>query len=92
MKVNFYANLRDIVGKKTIEVELNPCATARDLVEVVVTDIPALRAELLDANNEFHSYMKLFINGRDTVYLENKMDTLIQLDDKVDIFPPVGGG
>ena len=92
MKVSFYANLRDIVGQKTIEVDINLPASARDLVEAVVTDFPALRAELLDVNNEFHSYMKFFINGRDTVYLENKMNTLIQPDDKVDIFPPVGGG
>ncbi|PIV27212.1 MAG: MoaD/ThiS family protein [Anaerolineae bacterium CG03_land_8_20_14_0_80_58_20] len=92
MKVNFYATLRAVVGKKTIEVDLKPQATARDLVEVVVTDYPSMRTELLDANNEFQSHMKFFINGREAVYLENKMNTVIQPDDKVDIFPPVGGG
>ena len=92
MKVNFYATLRAIVGQKTIEVDLRPQATARDLVEVVVIDYPPMRAELLDANNEFQSHMKFFINGREASYLEDKMNTIIQPDDKVDIFPPVGGG
>jgi molybdopterin synthase sulfur carrier subunit len=92
MKVNFYATLRAIVGKKTIEVDLKPQTTARDLVEVVVTDYPPMRAELLDANNKFQSHMKFFINGREAVYLQDKMNTIIQPDDKVDIFPPVGGG
>jgi len=92
MKVNFYATLRAIVGQKTVEVDLKSRATALDLVQVVVTDYPALRVELLDANNNFQSHMKFFINGREAIYLENKMNTVIQPDDQVDIFPPVGGG
>ena len=92
MKVNFYATLRAIAGRKTIEVDLKPHATARDLVEVIVHNYPPMRAELLDANNEFQSHMKFFINGREAVYLVDKMNTVIHPDDKVDIFPPVGGG
>ena len=48
--------------------------------------------ELLDANENFLPHMKFFINGREAVYLPDKFDTIIQPDDKVDIFPPVGGG
>lgn len=92
MKVNFYATLRSIVGQKTIEVDVAPGCTARELVEAVVNAYPSLRIELLDENNEFHRHQKFFINGREVVYLEKKMDTPIHQDDKVDIFPPVGGG
>jgi len=92
MKVNFYATLRSIVGQKTVEVDMLPQATARDLVDLIIQDYPALRKELLDEKNEFSRFMKFFINGRDAVYLADKMNTIIQPDDKVDIFPPVGGG
>ena len=92
MKVNFYATLRSIVGKKTVEVEPGPRATARDLVDLMIRDYPGLRAELIDDKNEFNHRMKLFINGREAVYLADQMNTVIQPDDKVDIFPPVGGG
>ena len=92
MKVSFYANLRDIVGQKTIEAEIELPARARDLLEVIVTKHPALRSELLDADNQLQYFMKFFINGRDCVYLEKGMDTLIRPGDRVDIFPPVGGG
>ena len=92
MKVNFYATLRSIVGRKTVEVDLEPRATARDLVEVIIQDYPDLRPQLIDDKNEFSRHMKFFINGREAVYLEDKMNTIIQPNDKVDIFPPVGGG
>jgi molybdopterin synthase sulfur carrier subunit len=92
MKVNFYATLRAIVGQKTVEVELPPNTTALQLVEEVSNCFPALRAELLDAENRFQRHMKMFINGREAVYLEKQFDTIIQSTDKVDIFPPVGGG
>jgi MoaD family protein len=92
VKVNFYATLRPIVGRKTVELCLPPKTTAIQLVQMFVKEYPAMRAELLDANDQFLPHMKFFLNGREAVYLENKMDTIIQPDDKVDIFPPVGGG
>jgi molybdopterin synthase sulfur carrier subunit len=92
MDVNFYATLRAIVGKKTVHVNLPPNTTALQLVEMVSADYPALRAELLDAQNRFQRHMKMFINGREAIYLDQQFATIIEPNDKVDIFPPVGGG
>lgn len=92
VKVNFYATLRPIVGQKTVELTLPRGTTAIQLVRMFVQDYPPLRRELLDANEQFLPHMKFFINGRQAEYLPEKMDTLIQPDDKIDIFPPVGGG
>jgi len=92
MKVNFYATLRPIVGQKTVELTLPQGTTAIQLVHMFVQDYPAMRKELLDANENFLPHMKFFINGREAVYLPDKFDTIIQPDDKLDIFPPVGGG
>lgn len=92
MKVHFYATLRAIVGQKTVEVELPPNTTALELVNLVTNIHPDLRAELLDAEQRFQRHMKMFINGREAVYLEDQFETIIQPTDKIDIFPPVGGG
>ncbi len=92
IKINLYATLRSIVGQKTVYLDAAPGATGRELVELLVQQHPALQVELLDENNEFHRHQKFFINGREAIYLENGMNTPIQADDKVDIFPPVGGG
>ncbi len=92
MKVNVYATLRAITGTKTIEIDYWPNMTAMDVVQEVVKRYPALASELLDAENRFQRHMKFFINGREAEWMDEKMDTLIQPDDKIDIFPPVGGG
>jgi molybdopterin synthase sulfur carrier subunit len=92
MKVNFYATLRPIVGQKTVELSLPTGTTAIQLVLQFVANYPAMRKELLDANENFLPHMKFFINGREAIYLPDKFDTVIQPEDKVDIFPPVGGG
>jgi molybdopterin synthase sulfur carrier subunit len=92
MKINFYATLRAIVGQKTIQVDLPPVATARQLIDLVVADYPDLGPELLDENGDFRSHMKMFVNGREVVYLDNRFNYLMKSTDKVDIFPPVGGG
>jgi molybdopterin converting factor small subunit len=46
----------------------------------------------LDEDGNFFSHMKMFVNGRDVIYLEGKFDCQLKASDKVDIFPPVGGG
>jgi molybdopterin synthase sulfur carrier subunit len=92
MDVHFYATLRAIVGQKTIQVDMPSESTARELIDLIISDYPDLGPELLDANGNFHSHMKMFINGREAVYLQGKFGHIMKPTDKVDIFPPVGGG
>ena len=92
MKVNFYATLRPIAGQKTVEFELPPNVTVRELLDAIVTRFPPMDKELLDENGELYAHVHVFINGRDAPYLENTVDTPIKAGDKVDVFPAVGGG
>lgn len=92
MKVNFYATLRPIVGQKTVELNLPAGTTAIQLVKMFVKDYPAMAKELLDKDGNFPAHMKFFINGRQAEYLPDMMDTVLKPEDKIDIFPPVGGG
>ena len=92
MRVNFYATLRQIVGRKTVEFELPVGATAQDVVDAVVERFPAMRVELVDEQGRLLEHIHLFINGRDVPYLENRLATVVQPADKLDFFPPVGGG
>ena len=92
MQINFYATLRPIVGGRTVTFDLNDEVTVQELVDAVVTRFPLLRAQLLDENGKLYSHVHVFINGRDSPYLPNGVETVIAPGDTVDIFPAVAGG
>jgi sulfur-carrier protein len=92
MKVSFYATLRQVVGQKTIEVDIPAGATIGQLIAAIVEAYPALRPEMLDEKGDLHGHIHFFVNGRDVTYLEHQIDTLLQTDDVITVFPPVGGG
>ncbi len=92
MKVNFYANLRALVGSKTVEVVLEPGGRVSSLLDCLVERFPALRPRLLDEHGALYSQVHVFINGHDVLFLPEKIETVLNPEDKLDIFPPVGGG
>lgn len=92
MKVNFYATLRPLVGQKTVEIDLPDGASVQQLIDAIVARYPALRPELLDEDGRLHGHVHVFIKGRDVYYLEQDVDTPLHADEKIDIFPAVGGG
>ncbi|MCK4978423.1 MAG: MoaD/ThiS family protein [Anaerolineales bacterium] len=51
-----------------------------------------MEKELLDEHGNMYGHVHIFINGRDVQFLQDSMDSLISLDDRIDIFPAVGGG
>ena len=92
MKVNFYATLRDVVGQKTVDIDIPENATVRQLVDTVVERYPLLRDKLLNQEDNLWGHVHVFINGRDAPFLDDKMKTVIKSDDSISIFPAVGGG
>lgn len=93
MNVNFYATLRLITGKKTITLDHLPdSVTIRDVLEECFRQYPGLRAELMKDEREMLGHVHFFVNGRDVPYLPDVMETSISRNDKLDVFPAVGGG
>ena len=92
MQVSFYATLRQIVGQKTIDIDIPDGATIAQLISAIVAAYPALRPEILDGQGDLHGHIHFFVNGRDVPYLEHQIDTVLHPDDVITVFPPVGGG
>ena len=92
MKVNFYATLRQIVGVKTVEVDAPEGVTIRELLLEIARRYPALSREMFDKRGNLHAHIHVFINGRESSFIEDNLDARVQLSDTISVFPAVGGG
>ena len=92
MQVNFYATLRQIVGQKTVEIDISEGETVRLLIDEILHLYPQLRNELLDEQGRLYGHVHVLVNGRDAQFLENALETKIKLDDSISVFPAIGGG
>jgi sulfur-carrier protein len=92
MIVNYYATLRQLVGARQVEFPITQGCTLRQLVEEMVTRYPGLKREMLDQNGNLQSHIHIYVNGRDSVFLDGSLDSILGPDDTISIFPPVGGG
>ncbi len=79
VQVQFYAQLRDLVGIRELEVELPQGATVLDLLDQIYAQRPALRA---------HDKSILIGAGLEFV----KRNYKLKPDEEIAIMPPVQGG
>jgi molybdopterin converting factor small subunit len=79
VRVQFYAQLRDLVGIRDLELELPEGATVRDLLEQVYVQRPALRA---------HGKSILIGAGLEFVDRNYRLTP----DEEISVMPPVQGG
>ncbi len=89
VKVKTFANFREIIGKREIEVELDSNSSVRDLLEELCRryDVRALLFE----GDALQKYIKILVNGEDVVFLKG-LETKLKSGDEIAIFPPVAGG
>jgi molybdopterin synthase sulfur carrier subunit len=92
MKVNFFATLRQVVGTKTVEIPLGESASVRQLIRELILRYPGLEAQLLDEQGELRQHVRIIVNGRDALFLENALETHVSPNDTISIFPAIGGG
>jgi molybdopterin synthase sulfur carrier subunit len=92
MIVKYYAMLRQVVGSRQSEFLLPPGSTLRQLVEEMVKRYPGLKTELLDPQGDLYTHIHIYINGRDSTFLDASLDHILEPDDTISVFPPVGGG
>ncbi len=90
--IRFYATLRDAVGGRDPAVGLTAPFTAWQLVQHVVAKWPDAREWLLEDDGTLRRAVHVFVNGREARYLPDGLEAIIGPDDKVDVFPAVGGG
>jgi molybdopterin synthase sulfur carrier subunit len=91
MKVKLFATLKQLVGAKEIEVELKGDDTVGSVLDKLVADYPVLRDQILDEDGNLEGYINVFVNKQSMRFLDG-LDTALNEDDVLAIFPPVAGG
>ena len=79
VRVQFYAQLRELLGKNALELELPQGATVRDLLEKIYAQKPGLRAQ-----------DKSILVGAGVEFVDR--DYQLKPGEEIAIMPPVQGG
>jgi MoaD family protein len=79
VRVQFYAQLRDLVGMRELDIELAKGATVRDLLEKIYAHQPALR-----------SHDKSILIGAGVEFVDRNYE--LKPGEEISIMPPVQGG
>jgi MoaD family protein len=79
VRVQFYAQLRDLVGMRELDVDLAEGTTVRDLLEKIYAQQPALR-----------SHDKSILIGAGVEFVDRNYE--LKPGDEIAIMPPVQGG
>jgi molybdopterin synthase sulfur carrier subunit len=89
MEVRVYATLRPIVGGRSVTLDAPP-ATVQDVIDELLRRFPDLEERLI-AEGAMRPYVAVMVNGRDIRHTGG-LETVLEPDAELDIFPPVAGG
>ncbi len=91
MQVKLYASLRVAAGIKMLEVEVAPGSTIRDVLVEVTSRLPMLEKYIWNEPDVLSEHAHVFVNS-ENIRRQAGLDTAVNPDDRVDIFPPLVGG
>ena len=78
----------NVGGAKRLEVEGE---TIRAVVDGLVGQHPALKAQLLTDDGDLNRFVNVYVNGQDVRYLQG-LDTPVAAADEVRLLPAMAGG
>ena len=90
IKIKFYSLLRVFLKQNEIEIDSDNISIFTLLQKISEKNNKDLLSKIIDAEQLIQGTI-ILLNGRNIYHLE-KLDTLVISGDKIDIFPPGGGG
>ncbi len=91
MIVKVFANFREIVRDKTVEVPSQEGDTVIEILENLIKLYPAFEEEVFTEERTLKPFVHVFLNGRNIIH-EEGLQTKVKSTDQFALFPPVAGG
>lgn len=88
--VKVFANLRNICGGVTVNVEANGSRVI-DILEQMIHDYPGLEEEVFTSEKKLKPFVHVYVNGKNIIHLDD-LETSVAETDQLALFPPVAGG
>ena len=90
MEWKLFADLAEIAGGRTVEVETSPGDTVGDALNALLDAHPDLRERVLDEGT-VAEHINVLRNGQ-SVRHGDGLETTLESSDELALFPPVSGG
>ena len=92
VKVRFFTRLRELVGKREVELEFKEHITAADLLSFLDERYGSgFKNYIYGEDGKVRSFLQFLVNGKSVSALEG-FETRLKNGDVIAIIPPVGGG
>ncbi|MBP1908005.1 ubiquitin-like small modifier protein 1 [Methanolobus bombayensis] len=90
VKVKLFANLREIAQTSSLSTTGD---SVKDVLLSLTEQYPALEELIFEAGDhaKLCGYINVFLNGNNIKHMEG-LDTILNDDDELGVFPPVSGG
>jgi molybdopterin converting factor small subunit len=92
MQLRFYANMRTVIGKPSLEIDDAGVDTFRKLITLLIEQFPEAKFHLLDSKDQFRQDMPVFVDGRNPRLAPGGIDTPLKPDSVVSFFSPISSG
>lgn len=92
MQWKLFANLAEATGSKTVSVDVDGDATVADALDALVAAHPALADRVLDEEGRLHDHVNVLRNGENVFATGDGLETAVDDEDELAMFPPVSGG
>ncbi len=91
VKIKLFANLRETAGVSEIELKGE---NIQEILESLLNKYPQMQDLIFNDvgdKKELRTYINVLVNGNNIQHLEG-LNTVLNEDDEIAIFPPVSGG